>query len=178
MAKIKLTGFRELDAALATLPKATGKGVLRRAGKQALEPMRAIAQANAPVAKEPYVVGSFEKGTLRTVLPGRTKRSIVISQKRTRRAKSGRARRVFVDGRWRTEGGSDAVSLAMGPSAGDGALNNATRQEFGNSQYAAHPYMRPAWDAQAQPTIERLGKALWNEIFKAAARAAKKRAKS
>ncbi|MCB1476649.1 MAG: HK97 gp10 family phage protein [Rhodobiaceae bacterium] len=45
---MKLEGFRELDKALGELPKATGKNVLRKVGRKALEPMRADAEAKAP----------------------------------------------------------------------------------------------------------------------------------
>ena len=41
---MKLEGFRELDKALGELPKATGKNVLRKVGRKALEPMRADAE--------------------------------------------------------------------------------------------------------------------------------------
>ena len=37
--KIRVEGLRELDRALGQLPRATGKNVLRRVGKKALEPV-------------------------------------------------------------------------------------------------------------------------------------------
>lgn len=54
---LKLEGFRELDAALGELPKATGKNVMRRGMLKALEPMEHIAEARAP-----YKTGRLQKG--------------------------------------------------------------------------------------------------------------------
>lgn len=45
---IKVEGLRELDAALGELPKATGKNVLRRGMRKALQPMADVAEGNAP----------------------------------------------------------------------------------------------------------------------------------
>lgn len=46
--RVRIDGLRELEAALANLPKATGKNVLRRVLKKAAEPIAADAEANAP----------------------------------------------------------------------------------------------------------------------------------
>lgn len=45
---IRVEGLRELDRALGELPKATGKAVLRRVSKDALEPTAALARDLAP----------------------------------------------------------------------------------------------------------------------------------
>lgn len=47
--KVKITGLRELEKALAALPAATGKNVLRRVAKAALKPVEADTKALAPV---------------------------------------------------------------------------------------------------------------------------------
>lgn len=47
--KFQVTGFKELDAALAELPKATERSVLRRVAKKALEPMLERAKELVPV---------------------------------------------------------------------------------------------------------------------------------
>jgi HK97 gp10 family phage protein len=47
--KVKVEGFRELEASLSELPKATGKAVLRRVLKAAGEPIMSSAQQKAPV---------------------------------------------------------------------------------------------------------------------------------
>lgn len=46
---VKLEGFRELDAALGKLPKATAKNVLRRVLKKAAQPVDVDASSAAPV---------------------------------------------------------------------------------------------------------------------------------
>jgi HK97 gp10 family phage protein len=46
---VKITGLRELEAALADLPKATGKNVLRRVLRNRAKPIETEAEANAPV---------------------------------------------------------------------------------------------------------------------------------
>ncbi|UUP19508.1 HK97-gp10 family putative phage morphogenesis protein [Nitratireductor thuwali] len=59
---VKVDGLRELEKALAELPKATGKNVLRRTGRKALEPMRDDARAKAP-KEEGHLEGSINIGT-------------------------------------------------------------------------------------------------------------------
>jgi hypothetical protein len=86
---VRVDGLRDLDAALGELPKATGKAVLRRTGRKALEPMRADAEANAPR------------------LEGHLAASVAIGTKLTRR-QAGLHRKMFKDER-------ASVELFMGP---------------------------------------------------------------
>lgn len=51
------------------------------------------------------------------------------------------------------------------------------QQEFGNHRHPAQPFMRPAWDAEQQPTLERISNSLWLRISQAAARLARKASK-
>lgn len=51
------------------------------------------------------------------------------------------------------------------------------QQEFGNERHGAQPFMRPAWDAEKGPTLDRIGVQLGVEIDKAARRLANKAAK-
>lgn len=67
---VKTTGFRELEKKLAKLPEATGRNVLRRVAKGALEPMADVAAQKAPE----------ERGILSF--------SIVVTEGRTRRART------------------------------------------------------------------------------------------
>lgn len=69
-ATVKLSGFRELEANLANLTKATSRNVLRRVAKGALEPMADEAAQKAP---ENRGILSF---------------SIAVSEHRTRRART------------------------------------------------------------------------------------------
>lgn len=154
---VATSGFRECEEALRNLPKATGKSVLRRVAKARLEPMRADAEASAP----------REQGDLVA--------AIVVSEKRTRRAKGSTSK--YVGGGKFRASASTGISMAMGPSSGKGVLNYASFQEFGTAKQAPNPYMRPAWDANAQAVLEGIGDDLWEAISKAAAKRAKKLAK-
>lgn len=146
--QIKLTGFKELDRALAELPKATGRNVLRRVSKGALEPMADHAAAAAPD---------------RT---GKLAFSISVSEKRTRRVKR--------EAKFDTKTG---IQMAMGPAGGSGALQYASFDEFGTVDTPAFGYMRSAWDVGADPALNYVKSNLWVEIDKAARRVANKRAK-
>lgn len=52
------------------------------------------------------------------------------------------------------------------------------QQEFGNVNHPAQPSGRPAWEANKARVLADIGKRLWDEIDKARARAARKRAKA
>lgn len=54
--KVQVAGLRDLEAALGKLPQATGKAVLRRVAKQALEPFD-----KAWRQKAPHLTGSLEE---------------------------------------------------------------------------------------------------------------------
>lgn len=144
----RLEGFREFEANLSRLPKATGRTVLRRLGRGALEPMADAARARAP----------RDEGDLQA--------SIAVSEKRTRRvAKSGRFDK------------KTGLEMAMGPSAGEGVLNYATHVEFGTHDTAPKPFMRPAWDGGAGRALEYIKDNMWAELRKAALRVSKRGAK-
>lgn len=49
------------------------------------------------------------------------------------------------------------------------------QQEFGNERHGAQPFMRPAWDAEKTPTLNRIANSLWFHIEKAARRLARKK---
>lgn len=48
------------------------------------------------------------------------------------------------------------------------------QQEFGNERHGAQPFMRPAWDAQKKPTLDRIANSLWLRIEQAAQRLARR----
>lgn len=51
------------------------------------------------------------------------------------------------------------------------------QQEFGNDRHPAQPFMRPAFDQEKKPTLDRIANSLWHEIDKSAKRLARKQAK-
>lgn len=145
---VRLEGFRELERALNELPKSTGKAVLRRVSKGALQPMAEKAKGLAPK----------DKGDLAA--------SIQVSERRTKRV----ARINRFDK-------NTGIQMSMGPVSGGGVLNYATFAEFGTSDTRARPFMRPAWDGGKDDALDYVKANLGNEIAKAAKRLAKKAAR-
>jgi len=144
---VKIDGLRELDAALGELPKAAGKAVLRRVLKRAGQPIADDAQGKAPV------------------LSGALQISIGVGTKLTRR-QSRQHRKMFKD---------DRASVEM--FVGAGGLAQATQQEFGNENHGPQPFMRPAWDANADRALDIIKDDLGDEIMKAARHLARKAAR-
>jgi hypothetical protein len=146
----KMEGFSDLDRALSELPRATQKPTLRRALKKAAEPLAATARGLAPRDPES---------------PGNLAGSITVSTKLSRR-QARMHRKMFKDDR-------AAVEMFVGPGPDPAAWN----QEFGNVNHGPQSFMRPAWDSEQRPMLERLKADLWTEIEKTAARAARKAAR-
>ncbi len=145
---VKLTGFREVERALREIPKATGKNVLRRVAKGALEPLADSASAKAPRDE------------------GRLAFSISVGEKRTRRVRTGFQRLTGIE-----------MAMGPGNTL-PGVLQYASFVEFGTVDTPPQPYMRPAWNSGADRTLEYIKDNLWREIDKAAAKVAVKRAKA
>lgn len=162
-ATVQITGLKELEAALSNLGGAVGKKVARAALRKAAEPMRDKAKELAPVRtgklRDSIIIGSK--------LNGRQMRSLKKLSKDQRAA----------------------VELFIGPSylKGD-AGRHGHLVEFGTAPHvlggvfagsmhpgsAPRPFMRPAWDTEKGPTVDRLREILWDRIDKAARRAARK----
>ncbi|SFR40505.1 Bacteriophage HK97-gp10, putative tail-component [Yoonia tamlensis] len=150
MATVKLEGFSELERELAKLTKSAGKGVLRRSLKIAATPMKDLMQDLAP------------RGDTAT---DELADSVTIGSKLSKR-QAGLHRKMFRDDR-------AAVEMFVGPGPDPAAWN----QEFGNVNHGAQPFARPAFDAEVKPTLDRLGRHLWDEFEKSRKRAARKAAK-
>jgi HK97 gp10 family phage protein len=136
---VDLEGLAELEEALAELPKATGKNVLKRA----------LIHAGTPIAETASLAARK--------LTGMLQRSYGVSDKLSRRQRSLYSR-------------ESTVEVFAGP----GALVQAITEEFGTSHSAAHPTMRPAFDAHKREALASVGKELGEEIEKARARIARK----
>ena len=151
MAKFRVEGLKELDKALGQLPRATGKNVLRRVARKALEPI--ITDAKGKVH----------------VLSGRLRDSLAVSTKLSRRQKA--LHKKLVRG--------DRSSIEM--FAGAGAhlfVPQAIMEEFGTVKRGPHPFLRPAWDGGKMRVLNDIKKDLWAEIKKAADRVARKKARA
>jgi HK97 gp10 family phage protein len=149
---VKIHGLRELEAALADLPTATGKNVLRRVLNARAQP---IADAASSMAPDDPATGGHD---LRS--------SIGVSTKLSPRQK-GLHRKMFKD---------DKAAVEM--FVGAGPLPQAHLQEFGTVHHGPQPFMRPAWDEGQGQLLDGIAADLWSEIDKAAKRVAKKRAKA
>jgi HK97 gp10 family phage protein len=148
--KTKLSGFKELDRALAELPKATGKNVLKRTLNEAADPIDAAASANAP-----FLTGGLE-------------RSVVVGTKLTR-SQRGKAAKIANSFRVAAK---NFVEVHVGTSLSKGLF-----AEFGTFKDRVQAWLRPAWDANKMQALDIIKDRLWQNIEKAATRYAKKLAK-
>lgn len=137
-------GLDELQIALRELPDATARNVLRRVAKKVLAPIADRARQLAPVDV------------------GRLARSIVVSDKLSRRQKS----------QFQRVDPNDVVMFV-----GAGALPQSHMMEFGTVDIAPQPFLRPAWDSGKEQVLDEIKGELWTQIEKAAKRQARKAAK-
>jgi hypothetical protein len=147
MTTVKIEGLAALERELQKLSKAAGKSVLRRSLKKSTEPLVAAANATAPVGPTGEYATSF-----------------IYSTKLNKR-QTGLHKKMF-------RGDRAAVEGFVGTNNPAGV-----QQEFGNVRHRPQPALRPAWDQEAQPTLDRLGRLLWDEFEKSRLRAARKAAK-
>jgi HK97 gp10 family phage protein len=165
---VKVEGLRDLDKALAELPKAVARNTLRRVLKKAGEPIAAKARQLAPV----------DTGALR--------QSIIVSPKLGTKAgqaefaaamKAGLGQAAAIgamrDARRAAKGQGSFAEMHVGPNRHP----KAHLQEFGSINNPPHPFMRPAWDAHKDEALEIIKRDLGGEIAKSAKRLARKAAK-
>lgn len=182
---LKLEGLKEIEQALLQISdRSTRSAVLKGALRRAAQPMQERAKEFAP-----YENGVLEKSIkigARTVDdPG--SRAFAASMKAT-----GGDRDVAVgalrDARRAARAQNPGVALYLGPTRNAfyahfvefGTAPHINVGRFAGSHHpgtAPDPFMRPAFDVEAQPTVDRLGPLMWQEIDKAAARAARKASK-
>ena len=149
MTTVKLEGFKEIEAELAKLGNPNQrKASARRALRKSAQPMADLAQSMAP------------RGDTGTLAP-----SISVGTKLSKRQR-GLHRRMFRNDR-------AAVEMFVGA----GPLSSAHTQEFGTINHGPQPFMRPAFDQEAKPMLERLKAELWDDIQKAVARAERRAAR-
>ncbi len=144
----KVEGFKDIENALIELKTATAKNIAKKVLIKAGKPIADAAIAYAP--DDPATNGYD------------LKRSIAVSSKLSRRQKK-MARRTVKSG----------VEVYVGA----GPLPQAHLQEFGTVSHPAHPFMRPAWDANNGKAFNSIKADMWTEIEAAANRAARKAAK-
>ena len=148
---VRLSGFKELDAALAALPRRIAGNVLTRALMAASAPLVATAKRLAP--DDPRT-GAPDLHTSIVALKAKNPKSVFgrivyvgPTAEKIRSARTGRA-----TGRWVA----------------------ATELEFGTGDMPMKPFMRPAFEATKGQMLDSLKRSLAVEIEKAAARVAKR----
>jgi HK97 gp10 family phage protein len=161
---VQVSGLKDLDRALGELPKSVAKATLVRTLKKAGEPIAQAARAAAPI----------DDGTLRDsiVVSARLKNKVGMAEFGAAMKAGlgvGAARAALRDAR-RAAGGGSFAEMYVGPSMGKGVLRYAHLQEFGTSNHAAHPFMRPAWDSEKDAALSIIRRELGNEIMAAARR--------
>lgn len=162
---VKVEGFRELDAALAELPRSFQKGVLTRTLKKAAEPIADAARGMVPV----------DKGDL--------KASIAVSPKVKNEAGraefaaamraglgKGAAVQAMRDAR-RENGTKFSAVMHVGPAVPRGFHGHFV--EFGTVKMGPEPFMRPAWDGEKHRALQLIKTEMSNELIKAAKRVAR-----
>lgn len=169
--KMSVSGVKELHKALEELgKKATQKAVLERSIKKAATPMLKRAKELAPVED-----GDLVKSLViqREVLsdPGKSAYAAAMRGGATK-DQAVAARRTA-----QREHGGQVTQMVLGPQLGLRKGSHAHLVEFGTEHAAPQPFLRPAFDAEASKTVDRIGAILSDEIQKTAKRVAKRTAK-
>jgi HK97 gp10 family phage protein len=151
VATVKVEGFKELEKALAELPKATAKNVAKRTLMEAAEPVDEAATANAPFMR------------------GKLERSVVTGTKLTRRQKGRSAS--WTGSGFRSES-KNYVEVHIGTKLSRGMFT-----EFGTFKDRAQGWFTKAWHSTQMKALDIIKERLGEQISKAATRLAKKRAK-
>ncbi|MBN8187606.1 hypothetical protein JF540_12985 [Salipiger thiooxidans] len=154
---MKMTGFRDIEKALAQLPAGTAKGVARRAMKKELAPVAATANA-------------FWPGSSDDVFQITSK--IAAGQRGDSVAQGGRSVLNMYVG---APGGRFGTPEAHLVEFGTGPRFQKNGRFTGS--VAPQPMLQPAWDMHKQQLLEGLGQRLWEEITKTIERRAKRAAK-
>lgn len=166
--KFSFEGGKALEKALRAIGKqATARSVAERALLIGAEPIAQKARELAPV----------DKGNLRE--------SIKVAKKANYgRGRKGRSRGdtvyafVGIDGDVlpprdsKTRRNKRTTRFLQ---SGGGVAAYSIFKEYGTSSMPAEPFMRPAFEMTKQAAVDAIAPALWDEIAKAAARAAKRK---
>lgn len=154
---LKITGLKELDKALAELPKATARNVLRRVLTKRAQPIATHASELAP--DDPATPGKSIRYVVGNTLSPR-QRSLHRRQTKDDKA--------FAE-----------VFLGQEVEAGAKAADPAgVQQEFGNINHGPQPSLRPAWEAGKAALLDGIAEDMRAEIEKSAKRLAAKAARA
>lgn len=190
MTTFRLEGFTELQAALDEIAtKSTRVVVMRRALAQAARPMLDKAIEYAPVdtvtGGDVHLEDNIKISVRAT---GEVGKAAYAASMRANAGDKIAALAAMRDARRAFRAANPPAILYMGPTENIwwahfpefGTRPHANGGRFAGTSHpgsAPDPYMRPAFDAEAKPTIERLAPLIWSEIDKSAKRAARRAAK-
>lgn len=182
----KLTGLKELEAALADLEKtATRKAVARNALKKAGAPIAAKANELAPTGNKRKLKGSV---IVSTKIVGEPGKAAYAKTMRATAGNKGLATKAMRDARRAAKGTLPPVMMFVGPVetifyshlVEFGTKPHINGGKFAGSKHPGtrpQPFLRPAWDSTQAEALTRISDELRSEIMKAAKRQAKRRAK-
>lgn len=153
---MKVTGFRELEKALARIPAGTAKGVARRAMKKELAPVAATANALWPGATDDVfqITSRLKRGQRPAVREARNVTNLYVGANSSRYGGSPHAH---------------LIEFGTGP--------RFQKNGRFTGSVAPQPMLQPAWDMHKRQILDGLGKRLWAEIEKTMARRARKAAR-
>ena len=148
---MKITGFRDIEKALAKLPRGTAKGLARRAMKKELKPVKDMADVFWPGSGTAFRISSAIKGRQRADSHAQHGPSIT---------------NMFVGS---FERQAHLIEFGTGP----------RYQKSGKyvGAVSPQPMLQPAWDMNKHQVLDGLGNRMWEEIEKTQARRAKKAGK-
>lgn len=167
-------GLKELDKALAELPKATARNTLKRVLVKAGQPIADRARQNAPrdtgELQESIVVSSKVQNDVGKAEFAAAMQAGLGTQAATAALRS--ARRA-------AKGKGSFAQILVGPTKArtKAAAIKRIVQEFGSINQPPKAYMRRAWDAEKDGALEIIKRDLGDEIAKSAARVAKSAAR-
>lgn len=191
----RIEGMRELERALEEIgTRSTQVAITQRALRRAAQPMVDMAKRYAPI-DEGDLEASIKIGTRATGEVGRAAYAATIKQSYDAAKAAGAvwdeaaARGAAVDAMRTARRAFKAINppaiLYMGPTreiwyakfVEFGTKPHVNGGKFAGSKHpgtAPDPFLRPAFDAEAQSTIDRLAPLIWAEIQKHTARQARR----
>ena len=182
----KVTGMKELEAALMGLEKAaTRKTVARNALKKAGAPIADRANELAPTGETRRLKGSV---IVSTKIVGEAGKAAYAKTMRATAGNKALATKAMRDARRAAKGTMPPVMMFVGPVetvfyshlVEFGTAPHINGGIFAGSKHPGtrpQPFMRPAWDSTQAEALTRISDELRAEIMKAAKRQAKRRAK-
>lgn len=152
----RVEGLKELDDGLKEFSKATARNILRRVLLKAAQPIATSAERTV-IRRRGQLQRSIGAGTKLSPQQAKQFRSWIGSQPQVTVA-----------------GYRSAPQSAVYVHVGAGPLPHAHMVEFGSAHNVAHPFLRPAWDAERVNSLGSIKDDLAAEIEKARQRAARK----